>query len=111
MTELKILYQQMSDLTKPKCGQCNIPHGCCGHEHCEETKAYAKEEYGVSLESTGHPTLPFMGTNGCVVEPYLRPICSVHVCEKWYMTNLEFSDKYFSLRDQLSEAEFERMEK
>ena len=105
MPKLKTLYEQMVNLTKPKCGKCNVPHGCCSREHYEEVKSYAKKEYDILLEPTIHPTLPFMGTNGCIVEPYLRPICSVHVCEKWYMTDLEFREKYFDLREQICEEE------
>ena len=46
-----------------------------------------------------------MNENGCVVNPYLRPICTVHVC---CITNLGYkrddptwTDRYFKLREEI----------
>ena len=101
--ELKKLYKEIAELTKPKCGQCRIPHYCCQPEHCEATARYAAE-MGVMLNRTDHPKLPFLGPEGCVVEPHLRPICAVHVCEN-HLWNVEFSEKYFALRNAICELE------
>lgn len=107
MTEdLVQLYKKMADLTRPKCGQCNVPYQCCDPMYCEEAARYAAEN-GVMLNRTNHPRLPFMGENGCVVEPHLRPMCTAHVCEKWYMNDLAFSEEYFKLREAINEADYE----
>ena len=102
---LKVLYQEMADLTKPKCGQCRVPYLCCQPEHCENTARYAAE-MGVMLKRTDHPRMPFLGKEGCTVEPHLRPICTIHVCEN-HLWNPGFSEKYFELRDVLSNLEYE----
>lgn len=64
---------------------------------------YAKERYGIVLERTSHPTLPFMGENGCTVAPYLRPICSLHQCGICSMGSLKgdpkWTSEYFRLRE------------
>ena len=46
-----------------------------------------------------------MGPKGCVVPPYLRPLCTLHDCQ---ITNLgldpedsEYTKQYFDLRDEL----------
>ena len=70
------------------------------------TAAYAAE-LGVMLNRTDHPRLPFLGENGCVVPPHLRPICTVHVCEKHLWNDTEFADKYWELRKALCIAEDE----
>jgi hypothetical protein len=100
------LYAEMAALTKPKCGECRVPHQCCNPEQCEFTARLAADS-GVMLNRTSHPRLPFMGEDGCVVAPHLRPICSVHVCEN-HLWDLGFSEKYFKLRDAICEAEYEQ---
>ena len=102
---LKVLYQQMADLTKPKCGECRIPYYCCSPEHCEETARYAEEKFGVTLPR-GEGRLPFLGETGCTVEPYMRPICSVHVCDN-HQWNVDFAQPYFDLRDEITQVEFD----
>ena len=101
--QLVQLYREIADLTKPKCGQCRVPHYCCNDYQCEMIAHYAAE-MGVTLTRTGHPKLPFMGEDGCVVAPHLRPICSVHVCEN-HLWDVKFSEKYFKLRDAICQAE------
>jgi hypothetical protein len=106
-TKLERLYQEIADLTKPKCGECRVPHYCCNAEQCEATARYAAET-GVMLTRTDHPKLPFLGEDGnCTVAPHLRPICAVHVCENHIWSSVEFHDRYFALRDAICEAEFE----
>lgn len=104
---LKKLYRQMSDMTRPKCGSCNIPLQCCSPEYCDMTIRWAREKYGEELKTTSHPRLPLMGANGCTAEPHLRPLCTVHVCEKQLMIDPKFHDAYFELREQIDELEYE----
>ena len=98
------LYKAMYEHTKNECSfSCRVPNSCCEEMYCDIAKKYAKEKYGVDLKPTGHPTIPFMGKDGCTVEPHLRPICTVHTCEineKGYKRNdQKWTDEYFRLRD------------
>ncbi len=95
--ELRDLFQQMSDLTHSKCGECRAPRSCCSVEYCYEAMHYASTK-GVTLTPTEHPTLPMMGATGCIVEPHLRPLCTLHVCEQHYMKDAAFAEAYFDLR-------------
>jgi len=67
-------------------------------------------EEGVRLHTTNHPTLMYMGPNGCIVEPHLRSLCTFHTCA---INNLGFKPgdefwtaKYFELRTQIEELSF-----
>lgn len=102
-SELIELSQKMADLTAPKCAnECNLPHSCCDPMYCEGAIDYAKKHWDVELQRTEHPKLPMMGEDGCTVPPHLRPMCTVHVCEKHYMLDIGFAQEYFDLRDRLS---------
>jgi hypothetical protein len=113
-------YRELADMTHEVCGStCNrrppkSETRCCDREYCDFTAEYAKEEWGVDLVPTGHPTIPFMGEHGCVVEPHLRPMCTAHVCDinafgfmreepepKW-------TKKYFRLREKICKLEYQR---
>jgi len=103
-TKLHQLYENIAELTKPKCTNkdgdgCRVPMQCCDPFQCEQVIA----ETG--LARTTHPTLPLMGPNGCTAQPYQRPICAIHVCER-NLWNAEFSEKYFDLREEISELEW-----
>lgn len=98
-------YQEIADVTKPKCGNCVVANSCCAPEFCDHAEKVAGQ-HGVKLERTGHKTLKFMGPNGCTVPPYLRPICSMHVCEMHYARDAEFAEKYFELRSSVDEMEW-----
>ena len=112
--ELILAYQSLYQLTNPECAKCRVPHSCCAPIHCEITKKFAKEKWGVDLKATDHPTLPYMGNKGCIVEPHFRPHCTLHTCavnafgrkehdEKW-------NDEYWNLRDAVDHKEWEREE-
>ncbi len=112
---LPILYQQMAEMTAPLCGSgslecaqfCQKKYRCCEKQYCEATAKFAREKYGVELQPTGNPDLPFMGEHGCTVAPHLRPICTLHVCSiswaaKSSIENDEQKTKaYFDLRDRI----------
>lgn len=111
---LRVLLQEMADLTEPECSTaCNRPHSCCDPMYCAVTADYAKSSYGITLEQTGHPTLPFMGPTGCTVQPYLRPLCSVHTCDissfgfKKDDPDGAWTQQYFDLRDRINDLMFE----
>jgi hypothetical protein len=77
--------------------------------YCSMAAEYAQEEYGEELVPTGHPTIPFMGPNGCTVQPYLRPLCTLHTCKinsLGFTKDPDWDRQYFELRDKINEAEF-----
>lgn len=108
------LYQKMYELTEPECAKCRTPYSCCSAEYCHMAMERAAE-FGVTLEPTGHDTLPLMGEKGCIAEPYLRPLCTLHTCD---MSALGFKKgdeddgmwgtEYHNLRNQIDVLEFER---
>jgi hypothetical protein len=105
------LYQEMADLTSPECSTvCKIPHSCCDDMYCGLAKERA-DELGVEVKPTGHPTLPFMGPNGCTIAPYLRPLCTFHTCAinsmGFKIADPKWTRKYFSLRDKIEKMEYE----
>lgn len=104
--DLPILMQQMADLTLPECQKCPVPLSCCDSMYCEMALEYAKDEWGVTLERTNHPTLPLMGPNGCTAAPHLRPLCTLHTCKINALgtsRNAEWDKQYFDLREKIEE--------
>lgn len=73
--------------------------------------AILAEEKGLKLQRTDHPKLPFMGPDGCVLEPWQRPICAVHVCEGRLYRDLDFYKAYFELRERIGDKEWELEER
>src|SRR3989304_1185347 len=105
------LYKKIADHTRPECAQCRIPYSCCDAMYCEWARSFARA-HGVDLKDTGFPNpkdLPFIGPEGCVVPPHLRPICSVHAC---CINSLGFkkgdpkwTKRYFRLRERIEDLE------
>jgi len=83
---LRQLYKELAAHTAPECAGknqgCKVPHRCCSPEACDMAQGIAKDlwDTDVSHLRDHHNHLPFMGENGCVLEPHLRPLCSRHVC-------------------------------
>lgn len=86
--------------TQSACGACRVPYRCCTRAQCEATARGALEDFGTDLTAlrTDHPELPFLGPQGCVVAPHMRPICTVHVCDQ-HLSDNAWSDRYWELRD------------
>jgi hypothetical protein len=111
------LYQKMSELTRPLCGNgCGALRmgSCCDPEYCQMTRNFAKDVWDVKLSPTEHEKLPLMGPEGCTAAPHLRPWCTLHVC---HINSLGFirgkpdlTKEYFELRGEIDEAEWERMD-
>lgn len=101
-------FQKLADFTAPKCVSCRSPFVCCTAQQCADTKAFAKDTFGIELVETGG-ILPFLGPSGCIVAPHLRPICSVHVCES-HLDDSEWSEQYFELREEAGEALLDAVE-
>lgn len=104
-SRLEVWYGRMSDLTAPKCkSECNAPRTCCSAFYCEFTMVHARTRWGVELPRSRHPSLPLMGPNGCTAAPYLRPLCTAHVCEK-HLQDPVFAERYNYTREQISKLE------
>ena len=106
------LYHEMYDLTKSECGvPCLRPQRCCSPDYCETALSWAKQEYGVDLPRTNHPTLPLMGPNGCTAAPQYRPICTMQNCSIGKTGSLSGdptgrkTERYFQIRREL-EADY-----
>lgn len=108
------LYKEMYDLTLPECKSCRVPLSCCSPEYCEMAKGIAKNVWGVELQSTDHPKLPFMSPTGCIVPPHLRPNCTMHTCDinslGFKKNNPVWTDRYFALREQIEQLEWKLYE-
>ena len=105
ITLLQRKYRELADLTRPKClGECPNPGACCRPDYCAQAERRALA-FGVRLPRQPHPTLPFMGEEGCVVPPYLRPLCAIHVCEFHLLDETPFSRAYFDLREEACRLE------
>jgi hypothetical protein len=46
-----------------------------------------------------------MGDKGCIADPHFKPLCVLHICDK-SLFDLNFSDKYFKLRNKINEEIF-----
>lgn len=108
------LYQQMAALTLPECQACPVPLSCCSAEYCEVTIEWARREWGVVLEPTGHPTLPLMGPQGCTAAPHLRPICTMHTCQVsslgYKPGDPTWTQLYFDVRKKIDVLEVKRLQ-
>lgn len=105
---LKVLMKEMAELTLPECRDvCIIPLSCCDKMYCEIALHYAKRTYNIELKPTSHPTLPFMSKSGCIVEPHMRPMCTVHTCAVqsigWKINNNEWNETYWLLRNRIDD--------
>lgn len=112
MTDLQSLYRELYELTAPLCGSCRVPYACCDAVlGCELTQKFAKDFYQIDLEPCANPKneLLFLGSNGCTVEPYLRPHCTRHQCDVNNCGSLKdpiLNQRYFDLIDMIQRLEY-----
>jgi len=92
--------QLMYDLTSAKCIQDECHGICCSPEQCEIVKNDLDTQ-GIEYNLGTHPTVIFLSDEGCVLEPWQRPICTLHICDKFLMKDGLFHAKYFHLRSNL----------
>jgi hypothetical protein len=109
MSRLIELYQLLYEHTKDECLKCRCPRNCCAPEFCEFAIENAKEQWGIELKPTDHPTLPLMGPTGCIAPPHTRPVCTRHTCEinafGFKRGDPEWTERYFEIRDEIEELE------
>lgn len=92
--------QLMYELTSKKC-ELDKCHGiCCSPEQCEIVKNDLDAQ-GVEYNQGTHPTMAFLTDDGCILEPWQRPLCTLHICDKFLMSDELFYSKYFHLRSNL----------
>lgn len=107
--KIQSLWDRMYEMTNKECGKCRAPYSCCSPEYCEQADEYSQEQ-GVTLQKTDHPTLLFMGPDGCTVLPHLRPMCTVHTCDitalGFHKSDPDWTDSYWKLRDQLRDLTY-----
>lgn len=100
----KKLYQEMYELTEPKCGSCKVPHSCCDPFTCQMVKEYASKQ-GEKYELIDGM---FLKDDKCIIPPHLRPICTLHVCSINSLgcdpKDPKWTRKYFSLRERIEES-------
>lgn len=99
----KELSQQMYLLTKGECDKgCRSKHGCCSVNNCLMAKEVAKS-LNINLpEMIGNM---YLSEAGCILEPWQRPVCTIHVCGIANLGTLGdyFKDEqYFRLREEMS---------
>lgn len=103
------LYQQISDLTKPKCAECLNPHSCCSLEFCETAEKFAFRN-GIVLKRLEGTKLPFLREDGtCIVPPHLRPICALHACSiqhEGHDPDESWNYQYYGLREEIEDLEW-----
>ncbi len=115
--DLVQLYEKIASITAPICAsgkdECgkyqDNPSRCCERKYCEIAAENAMFE-GVELKPVSED-IPFLSSAGCIVPPYLRPICSVHVCSISYAARSHIENdpdktkRYFDLRKRIRALE------
>jgi hypothetical protein len=75
------------------------------------TVDFARENWGVELAPTWHPSLPLMGPDGCTAAPHLRPMCTAHTCEigehGCKRGDPVWTERYYELRGAIAAIEAE----
>lgn len=125
---IKAIYREIASLTKPCCDgaagkdSCKRIEGyestrCCDAHWCTFATVWANRVWNKGLVAARDPVspdVPYLSkTQGCVVDPHLRPICTVHACV--ISSFGAFHDearntKYWTLREELDQLEWLRAE-
>lgn len=102
---LEDLYRQIAELTYNQCQkECQMLGICCTRLYCNLVIRKARKEYAIELQEE-NGIIPLLGKNNqCIAEPYMRPLCSMHIC-KDLLDDKQFSAKYFELRDRIENLE------
>ena len=106
--QLQSLYRRMAELTRPACVErtCHqraplSEFHCCDEFYCLSALEYATSVWKQEVKPVNEKGLLFMGPNGCVLEPHLRPSCTLHNCSiNAFGTtgNSRFDSTYFQIR-------------
>jgi hypothetical protein len=95
----------MYEFTNGLCDCDFSVYSCCDAGYCAIAEEWARMVWNVKLTPISGAKLPFMGEKGCIVPPHLRPLCTVHICEK-FLLDQDRSTKYTILRQALEDLEW-----
>ena len=114
--KLNKLYEQIAKHTFSDCKKiCPNLGNCCEKIYCDIAKQWAQKRYDIKLQPTSNQNIPFLGPNGCVVSPFLRPLCALHHCSinsfGVHPEDQKWTKKYYKLREtiELMEGEVEEL--
>jgi hypothetical protein len=103
LEHFKQLSQQMYDLTNKECGSCRSKYSCCTKDNCEMTETVAQQlNFPLPEKINGM----YMGPKGCILEPWQKPICTVHVCginSNGTLGDEKKDEEYFRLREEMDD--------
>ena|SRR6185312_16275114 len=99
MDDLKVdAYQRLHELTLKACQSCahSKPYSCCEPDACEQAAFDAYEIAGILLVG------PFLGDNGCMLPPHLRPRCTRYTCAvQWKAERPSWINQYNDLVNEI----------
>jgi hypothetical protein len=103
-------YQDIANFTRKLCEKhCITRDGhigsCCDKMYCEIALERAAQ-YGIELKHVSQRPAFLLNDHGCTIDPWLRPMCAVHVCDKCIYFNIEDYNEYFRLRNKVDELEW-----
>lgn len=82
--ETRQAIETFAALTKKLCGSgaCDAGRwGCCDRAFCAGIRD-SLALHGIEFPWDDEATLPYLGTEGCVVPPHLRPACALYSCDR-----------------------------
>lgn len=101
---------ELHAVTREECDtQCRSlsPYKCCSPEYCDMVLVYAKHLGIEPPPETGHPTLKFMGADGCVAPLWMRGPCTAHACALGtYGSSMPpgWMDRWYAAHEKLNNA-------
>ncbi|MBC7458191.1 MAG: hypothetical protein H7235_07940 [Bdellovibrionaceae bacterium] len=91
-------YREMYEITKPACALSCKTFRCCEPSTCEVTKEEMAER-NITFPETGHKKGCYNSNDGCVLPPYLRPMCSNYLCGKASRENKKVYTDFDKIKD------------
>lgn len=99
------LFAEMYAHTKNECANCRAPYSCCSPEYGEMAARGMLEANEPIPPSTNNPRCQFLSTQGCIIQPYQRPLCTLHTCDVnslgFKRNDPEWTEKYFEIRERI----------
>jgi hypothetical protein len=104
LMSLKELFYQLYLHTRDECAHCFPPFNCCEKRYCDMATKHAKDIYNLDITNLKvREDIPYLDSKrGCLIEPHLRPICTLHTCEisryGCKRNDPEWTQRYYELR-------------
>jgi murein endopeptidase len=83
----------------------------CAHSANWAHKVWDQSPKPIPQAERIHHSIPFLAKDGCILEPHLRPICTIHACQiarRGYFVNKQTNRRYWQLNDELTRLEMQR---